>query len=100
MVAFHNTCQQELEPITAGAMAILVVRLVWTNAPIDTLFRPIDIPAFIEALADVKRCFDRLDWNLSEARQDSDEFGSYGVCGSDEDNDDNDDNDYDLVHTA
>ena len=83
LVAFHNTCQQELEPITSGAMALLVVRLVWTNAPIDTLFHPVDIPAFIESFADVNKCLDLLRWNPQddEDSEDSDD-SSYNGCGS------------------
>ena len=60
LVAFHSSCQQELEPVTSGAMALLVIRLVWTNPPIENLLHPLDIPAFIESLAAVQKCFDRL----------------------------------------
>ena len=57
--AFHTTCQQVLEPLTSGAMALLVVRLVWTNPPMDPLFRQLDVPAFLESLADVRTILDR-----------------------------------------
>ena len=83
--AFHNTCQQEVEPITAGAMAILVVRLIWTNPPIGALFRPIDFPAFIEALADVNRCFNRLSWNSPS--DDSSDDSSDDLFSSETDDD-------------
>ena len=85
--AFHNACQQTLEPITAGAMALLVVRLVWTNAPIATVFsRPLDVPAFIEALANVKGVLNQLSWNPPSAadqnEESSDSDSSYRGCTS------------------
>ena len=83
LLAFHSFCQQELEPITSGAMALLVVRLLWTNAPIGTLFSPIDHPAFIEALTDINGCFNRLAWNSTSAEDlDHSDDSCYDACGS------------------
>ena len=61
--AFHHTCQQVLEPLTSGAMVLLVVRLVWTNPPMDPLFRQLDVPAFLESLMEVNQCLDVVPWN-------------------------------------
>lgn len=83
-LAFHSSCQQVLESISEGAAALLVYRLVWTNAPSDQVLRHLNIPAFIEFVNELKnvlRSWDSLDTKLT-LDVDPDDSCDYDGCNS------------------